>query len=256
MNEAQATGLCQCGCGGAAPIAPVTNRRYDHVKGQPMRFRPGHNRGPWFAIAEGQRFGRLVATADREPHHTDLTFRCDCGTLVTCKVHLVAKGDRKSCGCLAADYAKRGGLRTTTRMNVTHGMTNTPTYLTWGGMVQRTTNPDDPAWAEYGARGITIDPRWLKFDAFLADMGERPDGLSLDRIDNDAGYCKANCRWADRVTQNRNQRPRRNSRSTLNYDERREAILALAAQGIGPDAIADRLSLGRNTVRRHLRRKQ
>ncbi len=73
-------------------------------------------------------------------------------------------------------------------------------------MRARCDNPQNPAYRNYGARGISYDPRWASFQEFLADMGERPDGLTLDRIDNSKGYEKANCRWTDRKTQMRNTR--------------------------------------------------
>jgi hypothetical protein len=141
-----------------------------------------------------------------------------------------------------------------TRRRVYHGMTGTSTYHVWGSMVQRTTNPLNPAYPKYGGRGISLDPAWLLFETFLADMGERPEGMSLDRIDNDLGYCKDNCRWASRQTQNRNQRPRRDSRSALTYDERHAEIVALAERGVPMSTIATTLRLGYNTVRRHLGR--
>jgi hypothetical protein len=75
-------------------------------------------------------------------------------------------------------------------------------------MVQRCTNPNNIGFADYQGRGITMDERWMVFANFLADMGERPDGTSLDRIDNDGPYEPGNCRWATQSEQNRNQRPR------------------------------------------------
>lgn len=81
-----------------------------------------------------------------------------------------------------------------------------PTYVTWQNMRSRCLTATRADYADYGGRGITIDPRWDSFSNFLSDMGERPRGLSLDRIDNSKGYSKDNCRWATRTTQANNTR--------------------------------------------------
>jgi hypothetical protein len=76
-------------------------------------------------------------------------------------------------------------------------------------MISRCTNVNSHAFSRYGGRGITVDARWMLFNNFLSDMGERPHGTSLDRIDNNAGYSKSNCRWADKKTQARNRETNR-----------------------------------------------
>ena len=82
-----------------------------------------------------------------------------------------------------------------------------PTYHSWNAMVQRCRNPKHRSFKDYGARGISFDPSWCVFSRFYADMGERPEGTTLDRIDCNENYSKANCRWADSSTQNLNRRP-------------------------------------------------
>lgn len=117
---------------------------------------------------------------------------CSCGKEFEAQVQNVTTGHTKSCGCFAAAsrkmaYPKHG-----------HFLGGKPslTYKSWQAMIARCTNPKHPAFDNYGGRGITIDPRWAgSFDVFLADMGERPAGYVLDRIDNYGGYCKSNCRW-------------------------------------------------------------
>lgn len=87
-----------------------------------------------------------------------------------------------------------------------HGCRHTRAYNIWCGMRSRCNNPNSPAYANYGGRGITVDPRWDKFSNFIEDMEHPVNGMTLERLDNDKGYSKANCIWATRTEQGRNKR--------------------------------------------------
>lgn len=108
----------------------------------------------------------------------------------------------------------------------THGMKGTPTYTTWKGMNQRCRDTNSGSYKYYGARGIKICKRWKRFENFLADMGERPKGKTLDRIDNNEDYCPENCRWATRKQQMRNMRRNR----IIRYKDKDYCLSELASK--------------------------
>ena len=120
--------------------------------------------------------------------------KCDCGKEFKAQSQNIRSSHTQSCGCLFIDRITK------------HGMHESREYKTWEMMIQRTTNKNSDHWKWYGARGITVCEEWRKFVNFYADMGTRPDGKSLDRMDNNGNYCKANCRWATQKEQMNNTR--------------------------------------------------
>lgn len=151
-----------------------------------------------FVDRTGQRYGRLLAVKRVEnDKHGKARWEClcDCGNTT-----VVAGGDFKktqSCGCR--------GLEILAQRNLTHGMSEDTMYGRWCNMNTRCYNPNSPSYPRYGGRGITICDRWTHFENFYADMGEPPfEGAQIDRIDNDKGYSKDNCRWVTIKENNRN----------------------------------------------------
>ena len=110
-------------------------------------------------------------------------------------------GNTKSCGCLKWELSKTRNLQ--------HGMCRTSEYNIWASMKQRCLNPRNAAYEYYGGRGIKPCDEWLSFIPYFADTGSRPEGCSLNRIDNDGIYEPTNCSWADAKQQAHNRRPRR-----------------------------------------------
>lgn len=150
-------------------------------------------------IKIGDKFERLevIKAIGVLNRNTCFECRCDCGNIrVVMGIHLY-NGHTRSCGCL----------------HQTHGMSNTPEYNVWIDMIQRCTNLKKADYENYGGRGIAVCRRWLKFENFYEDMGERPKELTLERIDNNKGYFPDNCKWGTKTEQARNQRVSRRSKT-------------------------------------------
>lgn len=182
----------------------------------------------------GLRFGKLLVTKKVTGSTRPVRWECvcDCGGGSTPSTENLRSGNSSSCGC-----EKNAVLG---RSTTTHGMCGHPLYATWRAMRERCLNPKNPSYKNYGARGITVCPKWRdNFAAFVADMGERPPGMTVERIDNAKGYFPDNCKWATRSEQTRNTRKNINvtvGATTMCVTDWRTAI------GVSRSAFAERVA--------------
>lgn len=163
---------------------------------------------------------------------------CDCGRLTTAIGNQLRSGKTRSCGCLQREARPR----------LTHGRSRTPTFTTWVGLRGRCGNPNNQDYPDYGGRGIKCDPRWGLFKNFLADMGERPAGHTLERLDVNGDYGPDNCIWLPAKLQARN---RRTARFVILNGERMLSCDAAVKLGYSTSRISQWVT-GRAKIPAHL----
>ncbi len=150
----------------------------------------------------GKTYNRLTVISRSDTANSRRIYwlcKCSCGQTTVVAGDKLRSGHTKSCGCLINENVSKA--------NKTHGKSETQTYKIWIGMRSRCIHTWNSKYKDYGGRGINVCTRWLKsFENFLKDMGERPDGMTLDRKNNEGDYKPSNCRWASNKQQSRNKR--------------------------------------------------
>lgn len=179
----------------------------------------------------GQRFGQLTvhAFADLKNQKRTWLSVCDCGRSTIVPTGQLRSGATTSCGCVRL------------KRHTTHGQSKSRTYRIWLSMRARCEAPTHTAYPYYGARGIAVCPRWQAFENFLADMGEAPPGLTIDRIRNAQGYEPGNCRWATMAEQAAN----KTTRVEYEHAGKRRSLVEWARDlGVDRELIRGRLRRG------------
>ena len=154
----------------------------------------------------GEQYGRWTVLGDcaSKGRKRYVKCRCECGTVRSVQLCHLKRKASLSCGCLHRELKSNG-------FHMTHGCArkglHSPEYRSWEAMLRRVRATEGKHYRDYVLRGITICERWIMFENFLADMGPRPFGTSIDRVNNDGNYEPSNCRWATARQQRLNSRP-------------------------------------------------
>jgi hypothetical protein len=227
--------LCQCECGNQVTVY-TSSLRSGNTQSCGCLQKNRVSETKTILIPEGTKFGRLtvVSRASSTGKRTEWNCICECGNQVVVTTDSLRGGKTQSCGCLQKERASEA--------KKTHGMTHSPEYNTWMSIKARCFNTKNQDFKYYGDRGITICDEWKdSFETFYADMGSRPEGCSIDRIDVDGNYEPSNCRWATDLEQAHNKR----NNVIVTYENETKSVIKWSEElGIKHKVLRHRLDRG------------
>lgn len=217
---------CECGCGsGVKPYRCVSLTKQKNPTKSCGCLQRQFASQLKVEVTKGTVFGRLTVQEDLgvdTKSSRKVLVSCECGSApFSVRYNAIATGHTQSCGCLQKEVAYQ--------LKAKHMMSDRPEYDSWQSMKERCRNSNTVGYENYGGRGITYDPEWESFEAFYADMGDRPEGMTLDRINVDGNYSKENCRWATKGVQSFNRRKQQDCTSMyvgVYWDKAREKWVA------------------------------
>jgi len=203
--------LCRCSCG-TEKVVSARSLKAGDAKSCGCLTTPN---------LTGKTFNRLTVTGEDTKKKGGKRYwfcQCSCGNTTSVATNDLTSGHTKSCGCMQKELARKA--------NTTHGMRDHPLHGRWLAMRNRCNNPNNDFYANYGGKGVKVDPRWDHFPNFLEDMGMPPEGYTLDRKDNDGDYTPENCRWVDTKTQARN----KSNTTWVEYQGKKVKLVELSDQ--------------------------
>lgn len=180
-------------------------------------------------IEKGDKYGELTITKELPYRNKDkrrmFECLCVCGKTKIVALNKLRSSHTQSCGCLWDRIMKENSFASIHNHTRRHKIS--PTFVSWTSMMQRCYDKNNISYSRYGDKGIQVCKRWKDFTLFLQDMGERPPGLTLDRLDHKGNYEPCNCRWTDPVEQNREQRKLTDEQvSLIKKDKRNQYVIA------------------------------
>lgn len=238
----------QCDCGNVISECPG-RVLYGHKKscGKCRKRNTSYELEQKITNSIGMKFGKLTIIGVSHKNGSGKNYakcKCECGNIIDVLPNSLFNNQSKSCGCSKSNNSILANNKSTSSGNYKDGRTKHLLYGTWHQMINRCENPKSKHYDRYGGRGIKVCDEWHDFWSFVKwsdSIGGRPNGYTLDRIDNDGNYCPENCRWADWKTQTSN----KSSNRYITYNGKTQTIQQWSINiGLNEQTLTNRINRG------------